>query len=117
MKIENHFVSEIMETKGIITDQEFNFTAHFELFLFFLLEKCIHLNSYELNLDLVRMQSFSLRRASREQAPLCIIASSAQEGAHLTAAPGTSDALTCPGSSLEDAPCAVVQEAASSLIW
>ena len=63
------------------------------------------------------MQSFSLRRASREQAPLCIIASSAQEGAHLTAAPGTSDALTCPGSSLEDAPCAVVQEAASSLIW
>ena len=28
MKIENHFVSEIMETKGIITDQEFNFTAY-----------------------------------------------------------------------------------------
>lgn len=28
MKIENHFVSEIMETKGIITEQELNFTAY-----------------------------------------------------------------------------------------
>lgn len=65
---------------------KFNFTAHFELsFFFFFLEKCIHLNSYELNVVLVRMRSFSLRRASRERAPPRIIAASALAGAsHLS---------------------------------